>query len=128
MFKACSRCGKLHPINYKCTEGKVYQKGDEYHNTHKWHKKAEAIKKKADYLCEVCKDEGRYTYNNIEVHHIIKIKDNKDLFLEDTNLICLCQFHHRLAEQGGIDADYLRKLSEERESPHEKLRSKISKR
>ncbi len=117
MFKACSRCGKIHDSKYKCTAGKIYQTADEYHNSYKWHKKSDEVREKANYLCEVCKDEGRYTYDNLEVHHIVKIKDNKELLLDDSNLICLCQFHHRLAEIGNLSADYLRRLAEKRECP-----------
>ena len=117
MKKACSRCGKIHDSNYKCNHGKVYQLRTDEHNTHKWHKKSEQVRSEAMNLCEVCKAEGKYTYDNLEVHHIVKIKDNKDLLLEDSNLICLCQFHHRLAETGQLDQEYLRELAMQRITP-----------
>ena len=120
MFKACSRCGKIHNMKYKCNVGKVYQGGKEreLRATYSWHKKSKQIRNDAQHLCEVCRDHGRYTYNNLEVHHIDKIRDNEDLFLVDENLITLCQYHHHLADSGKIDQDYLRKLAHDRISKY----------
>ena len=61
MYKACSRCGKIHDVNYKCYKGISYiAKGNErkLRNTNKWHKKSEEVREKAHYLCEVCLDKG----------------------------------------------------------------------
>ena len=44
----------------------------------------------------------KYNYNDLEVHHIIPIKENYELRLEDSNLITVCEYHHELAEQGTI--------------------------
>ena len=65
----------------------------------------------AQYLCEVCRDEGRYTYEGLEVHHIEKVKDNKDRLLDDNNLIVLCVKHHKDADAGRLSKDYLKKLA-----------------
>lgn len=117
MYKTCSRCGKIHPFDYKCNVGKVYKGGEErtLRNTYAWEKKSKQIREKAQHLCEVCRREGRLTYNNLEVHHIIKVKDNTSLLLDDLNLVCLCQEHHKKADKGLIDADYLRKIADDRE-------------
>ena len=117
MYKTCSRCGKIHPFDYKCTKGKVYSGGEErkLRNTYAWEKKSKQIREKAQHLCEVCRREGRLTYNNLEVHHIVKVKDNTSLLLDDYNLVCLCQEHHKKADKGLIDADYLRKIADDRE-------------
>lgn len=120
MYKSCSRCGKIHDINYKCTVGKAYDNRykadtDNLRNTHAWHKKAEEIKEKANYLCEVCKDNNIYTYDNLEVHHITKLRENKSMLLDNYNLICLCWKHHKLADEGQIKSDYLRNLAMTRE-------------
>lgn len=118
MYKTCSRCGKIHPANYKCNKGKVYRGGEErkLRNTYAWEKKSKEVREKANYLCEVCRAEGRYIYNNIEVHHITKITEDKSLLLDDFNLVCLCQEHHKKADKGLIDADYLRELAWLREN------------
>lgn len=122
MFKACSRCGKIHDSRFKCNVGKVYTGGDErkLRSSYAWTKKSKEIRESAQYLCEVCRDRGVYTYENLEVHHIDKVKDNKDRLLDDNNLIVLCVEHHKQADAGRLDKDYLRKLAEhrqEKESP-----------
>ena len=79
-----------------------------------WTKKAKQIKEDALNLCEVCRAKGLYTYDDLEVHHIVKIRQDPTKFLDDDNLICLCTFHHKQADAGKIDADYLKKLANER--------------
>ena len=126
MFKACSRCGKIHAYNVKCNAGRDWNKyktdADKLHNTTAWHNKAEDIKERSMYLCAVCADEWKTKGNRInadadlEVHHITKLRDDPDLLLEDSNLICLCVKHHKNADRGLIDPDYLRRLSEQRDN------------
>ena len=36
-------------------------------------------------------------------------------FLDNYNLICLCTDHHKQADQGKLDKEYLRKLARKRE-------------
>lgn len=79
-------------------------------STYAWTKKARTIRDTAQYLCEVCRAKGIYTYKNLEVHHIEKLRDRKDLTFDDDNLILLCQEHHKQAESGEISKDYLRSL------------------
>lgn len=120
MWRACSKCGRIHAFNYKCNNGikKDYSKYDyeesRLRNTYKWHKKAEQIKKDSNYLCSVCIENKTYNYNDLEVHHIIKIKDDKSKLLDDNNLICLCEKHHKLADAGMIDEEYLFSLVKKR--------------
>jgi len=123
MYKACSRCGKIHDSKYTCIVGKQkydYSRYAEYEerkarNTAAWANKSKDIRTKANYLCEVCRDRGIYNYENIEVHHITKLRDDINGLLDDNNLICLCQAHHKQADKGMIDADYLRQLARKRE-------------
>ena len=118
MWKACSRCGKIHPANYKCNVGKVYRGGEErrLRNKNIWHEKSRDIRESSHYLCAVCKDQGIITYKDVEVHHIEKLKDREDLLLDDENLVCLCRYHHKMADEGKIDKDYLKGLAKERDS------------
>lgn len=116
MFKACSRCGKIHDKNYNCTVNKPKYhcdrpETDRLRNTQKWAKKAVDIKEQAQYLCEVCRDKKILNYNNLEVHHIEKLRDKPDMLIEDSNLICLCIKHHKQADRGQLSKDYLRKLA-----------------
>lgn len=117
MYRACSRCGQIHDSNYKCNKGKVYNGGIErkLRSSYAWASKSLEIRAKANYLCEVCRDHQVYTYDNLEVHHIVRVVDDKDKLLDDYNLICLCVEHHKEADKGKIDKDYLLKLAKIRE-------------
>lgn len=42
------------------------------------------------YRCKICNANTK-----IDVHHIIPVSVKEELALDITNLICLCQFHHR---------------------------------
>lgn len=118
MFKACSRCGRIHDSNYKCSHNKPIVNPTEEHALRSrtaWTKKSLEVREKAKFLCEVCKDGGVFTYDGLEVHHITKIRDNKELLLDNYNCVCLCQFHHEQAERGLIDREYLLELARKRE-------------
>lgn len=120
-YMSCSRCGKIHPKGYKCQVGqrRKHYRYDyaeaKLRNTYKWHTKSREIRERSKYLCAVCLDNGIYNYRNLEVHHIEKIRVEPSLLLVDSNLICLCREHHRLADAGMIDKDYLRELAKRRD-------------
>lgn len=117
-YYACSKCGKIHPKGYVCHVGKKHYKysykESKLRSKSAWTEKSKQIREDANYLCEVCKDKGIYNYRNIEVHHIEKLKDKPELWLNDDNLICLCKSCHRLADAGMIEKEYLKKLAQER--------------
>jgi 5-methylcytosine-specific restriction endonuclease McrA len=118
MWKACSKCGKIHSTQEQCLIGRQYGGGKErqLRSQYSWTEKSKEIREKANYLCEVCRDNNIYTYDNIEVHHIVKVRDDESLLLDNENLICLCKEHHIQADNGEIDQDYLRELARQRES------------
>lgn len=124
-YKSCPFCGRIHPVDYNCpAKPKRVYKGTEerkLRNTNDWKKKSEEIREKAQGLCEVCRDKGIYTYKGIEVHHITKIRDDKEGLLDNYNLVALCQEHHKLADKGKIDKDYLRRLARQREEKSEAI-------
>ena len=118
MYKSCAKCGKIHSSNFKCQSIKrVYVGGNErkLRSTNKWTEKSKEIRERANNLCEVCRDKGIYTYKNLEVHHIIKLTEDSSLLLDNNNLICLCVEHHKKADDGLIDKDYLSQLAVRRE-------------
>lgn len=117
MYKACSRCGKIHDSNFKCNANDINKNRMErkLRSQYKWTQKSEEIRERANYLCEVCRDKGIITYKDIEVHHITKVVDDPEMLLDNYNLVCLCQEHHKLADKGGIDKDYLLELARKRE-------------
>lgn len=114
MLKACSRCGKVHDYLYTCTVGKErkFAKTPEsrLRSRASWQRKRETVKEAAYNLCEVCRDQGVYNFNSLEIHHIIKLKQDPNGLLNDNNLICLCSYHHKLADAGELTTDYLYKL------------------
>lgn len=116
-FKSCSRCGKIHPADYKCSAGRIYRGGEErqLRSKYTWACKAKDILDRSHYMCAVCKDQGIVTTEGLEVHHIEKLSERQDLFLDDDNLVCLCQKHHKAADHGKISKDYLRELALGRE-------------
>lgn len=117
MFKSCAKCGKIHDYNYKCKAGRIRTPktpDQRLRSSYKWTQKALQTKERSNYLCELCRLEGRYTYDNIEIHHITKVKDEPSKLLDDYNLICLCKRHHELADQGKIDKELLERLARER--------------
>jgi len=118
MFKACSRCGKIHQVGQECPKPKrMYDTTEErkLRSKWKWTEKSKEIRDKANYLCEVCRDKGIITYNDIEVHHIKKIREEKGGLLDNYNLIVLCQEHHKQADKNEINTDYLLSLAKKRE-------------
>ena len=116
MYRACARCGKIHDASFTCNVGKVYTGGREraMRSSYSWQKKAEEIKDMSQHLCAVCREQGRYVYAGLEVHHIVKLRDDPDGLLDDSNLVCLCTNCHKLADSGDISADYLRELARRR--------------
>lgn len=117
MYKSCSKCGKIHDTRFKCNAGTVYQNGEErkLRSKYAWTKKSLEIRERANYLCEVCRDNGVYVYDNLEVHHITKLRENPSGLLDNYNLICLCESCHEKAEKNQIDSDYLKELAKNRE-------------
>lgn len=116
MYKSCSKCGKIHSDKRQCEIVRSFNGGNErkLRSTYSWTKASLRVRESAHYLCEVCKDKGVYTYNNIEVHHIVKVRDDESKLTDDENLICLCQEHHKQADNGEIDKNYLIDLAKRR--------------
>lgn len=81
-----------------------------------WTNKSRDIRERSKYLCAVCLDQGKARADDdIEVHHIRKLRDYPDGLLEDDNLICLCVFHHKQADNNELDPNYLRQLAQKRD-------------
>ena len=85
-------------------------------SSYAWRKKAEQIKERANYLCEVCRDQGIFTYDHLEAHHIEKIREEKDKYLDDANLVCLCVSCHKRADAGELSKEYLQMLAGRRDA------------
>ena len=100
MYRSCSVCGRIHLEDKMCK--RVYKKNtkeSKFRNTNAWIKKRNQIKKRDKYLCQVCLKYGIYTYNNLQVHHIVPINIDYSKRLDSDNLITLCSIHHKDAER-----------------------------
>ena len=139
MLISCARCGKIHKPG-ECaieTEKKKYRKkkineADEFRRTAQWQRKRKEILDRDKHLCRVCLamthpiGERPINTYNIQVHHIEPIMKAWKKRLDNDNLICLCPYHHYMAEHGDIAVEELRILAtespllffgEKRESP-----------
>lgn len=118
MLKSCSRCGKIHDYNKRCyinRQNRGTTTADNFRKTYKWHKKSVDIRKRDKYLCQVCianifNTQMIYNFNNLEVHHIIPLEEDVTKGLDDDNLITLCCYHHKLADNNIIPRNIIYKL------------------
>lgn len=118
IWKSCSRCGKIHRAGYNCKPWRTNlpkANDQKLRSTQRWQDKSREIRDASRWLCAICKEEGTYNFNKLEVHHITKLKDDEEGLLDNYNLICLCKYHHELADAGKIDAEHLRELARRRE-------------
>lgn len=118
MLKSCTKCGRVHAQNYQCTARRNNTPktlDQKLRSTNRWQRKSEEIRRASKWLCAICLEEGVYNYEQLEVHHIEKLRDNKDRLLDNYNLICLCKRHHELADAGKIDVAHLEELARVRE-------------
>ena len=118
MKKACPYCGRIHDKKFVCKnkakvlkerEYEQYQKNirnKRFRSSAKWKKKAEIIRERDLDLCLICKKEGKYESAD-SVHHIISLNKDFEKRLDDDNLICLCRYHHELAEKGEFSKAFL---------------------
>ena len=117
VYKTCGRCGQIHASNFVCKKNRpVFNRTieDQLRGRNKWKMKSLEIRIKANYLCEVCRAQGQYIYNDLEVHHITKLSEDMTKWLDDDNLICLCTACHRKADDGDIGKEYLHQLARAR--------------
>ena len=121
-YVTCRRCGRIH-LRGQCTKpkynyGNKYKKDNDansFRSSRQWKNKSKAIRERSNYMCAVCLDKGIVTYKDLEVHHIVKLNNNFNLRLEDSNLVCLCSGCHKLADAGEIKKDYLSQLAYKRD-------------
>lgn len=105
----CQHCLKIHDRYHECSAKKKHKrmlqqarrKDERYkvyndcYNTSRWKKVREEVLKESNYMCEVCRALGKLNYTDIQVHHIEKVKDNKEKMYDKNNLLVVCREHHR---------------------------------
>lgn len=125
MFKSCQYCGRIHKQGEECKlkpkpKRKCYTKKlteenkeiEKFRWSKQWQHKREYIKKRDNYMCVACllglrNTAKRLNTVGLSVHHIIPLAVDFDKRLDDDNLITLCSLHHRMADNGEIEADVL---------------------
>lgn len=125
MLKSCAYCGRIHERKYVCTQKasrdleranrkRNYSDPDVLRNTNAWKKKSRHIRERDKYMCQACLNgigylpgKHRITIENLQVHHIIPLKEDRNEALNDDNLITLCEQCHELAERGKISREKL---------------------
>lgn len=126
--RSCKYCGRIHDENYQCNKKLVKRKKIDdivrFRNSPRWQKKRKAIKKRDQYLCQICirnlcGTQYLYTHKDLQVHHAVPIKANEELKLEDSNLITLCPMHHAMCDRGEIPCDEVMKIISEQENRKE---------
>lgn len=110
-YITCSHCGvtkRGHKCPFKTYKKKAYDtEAEKFRRTKRWKNKSLEIRQRDRYLCRVCEANlyntiQQFNYDLLEVHHIEKLNENFDKRLDNDNLITLCRYHHKMADDGNI--------------------------
>ena len=132
MLKSCTYCGRIHEKKYICPQKaaadarrasrkKTYTEQDSLRNTNAWKKKSLHIRIRDKYMCQACLngigylEDRRITTENLQVHHIIPLKADRNEAFNNENLITLCEQCHELAEKGKIPRERLVEIARKAE-------------
>jgi len=55
------------------------------------------------------------TYDGLSVHHCEPLNENYEKRLDDSNLLCVCEYHHRLCDNGTIPQEEVKRIIQEQE-------------
>lgn len=125
MLKACQYCGRIHDKKFDCGKKPKARKArtekNRFRSTIDWQRKAEEIKERDHFICQACLREmkgtvKRLTYENLEVHHAIPLREDFDKRLDNDNLICLCCMHHKMADRGELSYKEIEEMIREQEN------------
>ena len=120
-LKTCTYCSKIHGKEINCTAKKGYyrEKNARYEKdkdylkfikSKQWCEKSQEIKLLDAYCCLMCKSLGLISPKYLEVHHIVKVRNDISLKLDNSNLITLCIAHHKQADANKISTNELHRL------------------
>ena len=75
MLKSCKYCGKIHDSKTVCDLKPVAVKKDSkanrFRKTNLWKEKSVEIRRRDNFLCQVCLKENIFNYHVLKFHHII---------------------------------------------------------
>lgn len=120
-LKSCPYCGRIHPKGYDCGRLPKYgrHKGTDeqrFRSSTRWTTKSLRIRERDHYMCVYCMQHDNHINTaDIEVHHIIPVKEDYNRRLDDSNLISLCREHHEQAEACVIKRDTLLSMAARQE-------------
>jgi 5-methylcytosine-specific restriction protein A len=108
LLVSCTYCGGYHERGYICkakpSRTKEQTSASKFRSKRVWTEKARAIKKRDKYLCQWCKTQDQvFTFDGLEVHHIVPISMDWNKRLDDYNLVTLCSYHHKQADKQLLD-------------------------
>ena len=126
-YVTCKYCG-IVPRGHRCPH-KTYTKktydteADRFRKSKRWTNKSIEIRQRDRYLCRVCEANlyntvQQFSFIGVEVHHIEKLNEDFNKRLDNDNLISLCRYHHKMADDGKIPKEELYKLIND--PPHTK--------
>ena len=114
MLKTCKYCGRIVEPKHRCIQKPKYDKKDKeitaFRNSREWKEKRKEIQQRDKNLCRYCLSKNRLVYDQIDIHHIVPLKINFEMRLDNDNLISLCRMCHEEAEAGKITKDELQKI------------------
>ena len=73
-----------------------------FYSSKAWRDKRKEILERDNHACVVCSELYRITMAQ-DVHHILNLRENYDLRLDNDNLISLCSDHHKMVHSFGAD-------------------------
>jgi predicted restriction endonuclease len=121
MLKSCKYCGRIHDSKTICSKKPIidntkHDKLYTFRNSAEWQHKRTEIKERDNYLCQICirglhNTTLRVNTKEIQVHHIKPLRQHWQDRLDNDNLICLCTYHHEMAESGEISSNELMRMT-----------------
>lgn len=121
----CKFCGIVergHRCEHRTSRQKNGDKrSDTFRKTNAWTKKSIEVRQRDRYLCQICLRNLYNTFDflnlkTVDVHHITPINEDYNRRLDNDNLICLCRFHHKMADDGKIPRQELYDIVKEIEN------------
>lgn len=121
-YITCSKCGIVprgHRCPYKTYKKKAYDtEADRFRKSKRWTNKSIEIRQRDKYLCKVCMANlyntiQQLNFNELDVHHIVPVSEDYNKRLDNDNLITLCRYHHKMADDGKIPRKVLYNLIKE---------------
>ena len=73
-----------------------------FYSSKDWREKRKEILERDNHACVICSELYRITMAQ-DVHHILNLRENYDLRLDNDNLISLCSDHHKMVHALGIN-------------------------